>query len=408
MDRDEIDEYVDRCRGLIEASPQMDEENTKVKLIQPFLELLGWDLYSTEVALEYTIPMASGSTHVDYALLVGDSPVVFVEAKPVRSTLSGDEVRQLRSYMRQELDVDWGILTNGKSFEVLTKDRRRNGGEEMSVVQFDLDDLSERPGVLELLTKESIRSGKSAEIAEQVAETNRSIRYLNEHESSVTNSVANAVRDEAGELPIDLEAQSREFVQGLVSVLREQRQFVGESGGSELDDTPPPEADNTVDDDDIGSADGPDNIEHLEPIENHISGAIRRRDIEGESDATVAVFPTRESGLPFLKENEAWGFVRVGREFDYVAMYVTGDVRQVKYIAEVDRVVSPDQADLMREPLEYKDRGAIADDKKVITFKPGSLYELEDPVPYETRYPQALRYTTLGELRTAETTDDML
>ena len=408
MDRDEIDEYVDRCRGLIEASPQMDEENTKVKLIQPFLELLGWDLYSTEVALEYTIPMASGSTHVDYALLVGDSPVVFVEAKPVRSTLSADEVRQLRSYMRQELDVEWGILTNGKSFEVLTKDRRRNGGEEMSVVEFDLDDLSERPGVLELLTKESIRSGKSAKIAEQVAETNRAIQFLSENESVVTDSVESAVTDEVGELPIDLEAQSREFVQNLVSVLREQRQFVGESEGTGTGDDHPAGDDDIVDEDETGSADGPDNIDHLEPIENHISGTIRRRDIEGESDATVAVFPTRESGLPFLKENEAWGFVRVGRAFDYVAMYVTGDVRQVKYIAEVERVVSPDQADLMREPLEYKDRGAIADDKKVIMFKPGSLYELEDPVPYETRYPQALRYTTLGELRTAETTDDML
>jgi len=74
MDGDEIDEYVRRCQQLIEASPQMDEENTKVKLVQPFLELLGWDLYSTEVALEYTIPMASGSTHVDYALLSGTHP----------------------------------------------------------------------------------------------------------------------------------------------------------------------------------------------------------------------------------------------------------------------------------------------------------------------------------------------
>jgi len=73
MQRDEIEEYVQRCQQLIESSPQMDEENTKVKLVQPFLELLGWDLYSTEVALEYTIPMASGNTHVDYALLVGDS-----------------------------------------------------------------------------------------------------------------------------------------------------------------------------------------------------------------------------------------------------------------------------------------------------------------------------------------------
>ncbi|WP_336325314.1 type I restriction enzyme HsdR N-terminal domain-containing protein [Halovenus sp. HT40] len=228
MDREEIDEYVQRCQQLIESSPQMDEENTKVKLVQPFLELLGWDLYSTEVALEYTIPMASGSTHVDYALLVGDSPVVFVEAKPVRSTLTDNEVQQLRSYMRQELDVDWGILTNGKSFEVLTKNNHRKDGEEVSVVQFDLDDLAENPDVLELLTKESIRSGKSDEVAEQVAETNRAIRHLQNNEDSVTESITEAVESEVGELTVDLEEQSREFVQNLVSVLQEQRHFVSE------------------------------------------------------------------------------------------------------------------------------------------------------------------------------------
>ena len=228
MDRDEIDEYVQRCQQLIESSPQMDEENTKVKLIQPFLELLGWDLYSTEVALEYTVPMASGSTHVDYALLIGDSPVVFVEAKPVRSTLTDSEVTQLRSYMRQELDTDWGILTNGKSFEVLTKNQH-NGGQEVSVVQFDLDDLTDNPGMLQLLTKESIRSGKSDKIAEQVAQTNRAVRYLEKNEDRITDSVVNAVETNVGELTIDLDEQAREFVQNLSSVLREQRQFVSET-----------------------------------------------------------------------------------------------------------------------------------------------------------------------------------
>ncbi|WP_336336429.1 type I restriction enzyme HsdR N-terminal domain-containing protein [Haloarcula brevis] len=236
MERDEISEYVQRCQQLIESSPQMDEENTKVKLVQPFLELLGWNLYSTEVALEYTVPMASGSTHVDYALLVGDSPVAFVEAKPVRATLTDSEVQQLRSYMRQELDVDWGILTNGKSFEVLTKNRHQNGGEEVSVVQFDLDDLAENPNVLELLTKESIRSGKSDEIAEQVAQTNRAIRYLQENEDNITKSVTEAVESDVGELTIDLEGQSREFVQNLVSILREQRHFVSEKPSENVDD----------------------------------------------------------------------------------------------------------------------------------------------------------------------------
>ena len=236
MDRQKINEYVDRSHQLIESSPQMDEENTKVKLVQPFLELLGWNLYSTEVALEYTVPMASGSTHVDYALLVGDSPVVFVEVKPVRSTLADGDVKQLRSYMRQELDVDWGLLTNGKSFEVLTKNRHLNAGEEVSVVQFNLDDLVENPGVLELLTKDSIRSGKSDEIAEQVAKTNQAIRDLRENEDSITEAVTETVKEEVGKLTIDLEEQTRDFVQSLVSVLREQRQFVSQEVSSELDE----------------------------------------------------------------------------------------------------------------------------------------------------------------------------
>jgi hypothetical protein len=394
MDSEEIDGYVQRCQQLIESSPQMDEENTKVKLVQPFLELLGWDLYSTEVALEYTIPMASGSTHVDYALLVGDSPVVFVEAKPVRSALTDGEIQQLRSYMRQELDVDWGILTNGKSFEVLTKNRHQNAGEEVSVVQFDLEDLAENPEVLELLTKESIRSGKSDEIAEQVAETNRAIRYLQENEDSVTESITNTVESEVGGLTIDLEEQSREFVQNLVSVLREQRHFANEEPLEEPAEEEETETDDTPDD--------------IEPLENRVAGKLARNEIEGDPDARVAVFPTKESGLPFLKENEAWGFVRVGSEFDYVAMYVTGDVRKVKYFAKVSDVVEPDEADLMREPLDYKDRAKIDEGKKVIMFESGSLYELEDPVPFESKYPQSLQYTTLGELRNAETTDDML
>jgi len=355
MDREEIDEYVQRCQQLIESSPQMDEENTKVKLVQPFLELLGWDLYSTEVALEYTIPMASGSTHVDYALLVGDSPVVFVEAKPVRSALTDGEIQQLRSYMRQELDVDWGILTNGKSFEVLTKNHRDNGGEEVSVVQFSLDDLADNPSVLELLTKESIRSGKSDEVAEQVAETNRAIRYLQENEDNLTEAVSEAVEDEVGELTIDLEEQSREFTQNLVSVLQEQRQFVSEESLEEPEEE-----------------EGPEGDDDIEILQNEVTGTIARRDIEGDPDAQVAVFPTKESGLPFLKENEAWGFVRVGRDFDYVAMYVTGDVREVQYFATVDELVKPGELDLQREPDDYQDGAKIADDKLIIKFESNS------------------------------------
>jgi len=119
MEREAVREFVDEAEAILEASPQMAEEKTKLRLIIPFIELLGWDTRSTEVEPEYTVRMATGKTKVDFALLLGDTPVVFIEAKPARSGLGEDSVEQLRSYMRQKLEVDWGVVTNGKSFEVL-------------------------------------------------------------------------------------------------------------------------------------------------------------------------------------------------------------------------------------------------------------------------------------------------
>ena len=79
--RDELVEYADRSSALIDDSPQMDEENTKRKVIEPLIELLGWDFLSPEVELEYSIQMGSGTKRVDYALKIDGTPVVFVEAK---------------------------------------------------------------------------------------------------------------------------------------------------------------------------------------------------------------------------------------------------------------------------------------------------------------------------------------
>ncbi len=392
MNTDEVAEYVEQSRQLLEASPQMNEQNTKVRLVQPLLELLGWDLYSTEVDLEYTVPMGSGSTYVDYALLVGDSPVVFVEAKAANSTLSSKHVEQLQSYMRQELDVDWGILTNGTEFEVLAKDHSSNGAE-VSVVQFNLDDLAGNPGVLELLSKEAVRSGKAGEIAAQVAQTNEAIRYLNRNEDEVTERVSDAVENELGTVPLDLNEQAREFVQRLVSALRDQRQFVNEAsatGAGESPVDPPAETE-------------PNEDESQQSRRNKPVGTVPRAALEGDEDATVAVYPTQESGLEFLRENAAWGFVRVGREFDYIAMYVSGANREIRFFAEVDDIVEPHEADIERG-LDNYDVGA---GEKVIRFERESFYELDDPIPFESKYPQSRRDTTLGKLRAAETTDDL-
>lgn len=141
---------------------------------------------------------------------------------------------------------------------------------------------------------------------------------------------------------------------------------------------------------------------------------MSRTDITGREDDSVVIFPTKKSGVEFLKENNAWGFVQIGQTPEFVAMYVSEDVQQVKYVARIKTIIDPNEADLARPPEAYFESGSedaqagFDPDKKVIVFEDESLYELEDPIPFENRWPQSLRYTTLGEFRTAETTDDIL
>lgn len=146
------------------------------------------------------------------------------------------------------------------------------------------------------------------------------------------------------------------------------------------------------------------------PTDSGGSAVVEKIDpqqLGGTPESTVAVFPTRPSGINFLKENNAWGFVRARREFDYVAMYVSRGVGEVRYIATVKDAVPPEQAQLRRPALDYIDRDEIGAGKEVIRFEEGSLFELQDPIPYSNEAPQKLRYTTLGALREAETTDDL-
>lgn len=142
---------------------------------------------------------------------------------------------------------------------------------------------------------------------------------------------------------------------------------------------------------------------------NAVQGSITRAELDGQDDTTVAVFPSQQSGIEFLKENNAWGFVHIDREPEYVAMYVSEDVQQIQYIATVDEIVPATEAQLARTLESYVGEQADFDEsKQVIHFEPGSLYELAEPIEYENRVPYSLRYTDLGRFKTADTTDDIL
>ena len=116
-----LDETVRRIRNNIRKISQkqkpINEEMTKVALINPMLIALGWNLEDPdEVAMEYR--KKPKDSPVDYALSIQRSPCLFVEAKPLKAD-TGDYkwIRQTIGYATFS-GVEWCVLTNGDEYRL--------------------------------------------------------------------------------------------------------------------------------------------------------------------------------------------------------------------------------------------------------------------------------------------------
>lgn len=220
MVEDAVREYIDQSQSLVDASPQMDEQNTRSKLVDPFLkDVLGWDFYSTDVELEYSIQMGSTIKKVDYALMIDGSPAVFVEAKGCDTELNGGHGNQLGSYMQQEW-VDWGLLTNGKRFKLfrLEKNASKPSGELLG--EATLDTLFRNRWMVKALTRESIESGDSDTIYRKVERRRRAVDTLTERKDELSDSIRQLIVDEVGDVVSQpAETLSKELIDDLIAEL---------------------------------------------------------------------------------------------------------------------------------------------------------------------------------------------
>ena len=227
MDRDEVRAYVERSKNIIDEDPQMGETNTKEMLIRRFIRVLGWDFYPSEVKLEYPVRMASTRTKVDYALLLEDTPVLFVEAKGLDTPLSDDHRKQITSYMHNEEGVEWGLLTNGEEYEFFMYDGTPS---EISLGAFKLNELLGNIEVVGTLSKEAVSSGESEERAERVRERRRAVSTLRGEKDEIADEVTEVVTDRVGEsVASAADTEAKEFVDRVVEEL--------ENGGGTTVDT---------------------------------------------------------------------------------------------------------------------------------------------------------------------------
>lgn len=220
--REELADYAASAQARIDESPQMDEQNTKRKLIEPLIDRLGWDILSSEVELEYSVQMGSGTKKVDYALKLEDTPVVFVEAKGCDTDLQQRHRDQLGSYMRQ-VGVEWGILANGRHAEIYRRDYNSEKPNEIQFGSFATEDTPEHETLLQALTRGNIASGESRQIAEKIDAVHSAIRSLQDNKDTLAADVTSVVTEVTGQsVSQQVEAEAKSFVDDLIETLESQ------------------------------------------------------------------------------------------------------------------------------------------------------------------------------------------
>jgi len=149
------------------------EESTKLFLVLPVLNALGYDVTDpTVVQPEYAADFRDGvPERVDYAILRDGEPVIAVECKKVGADLTSNR-GQLRAYFTALQSVRLGILTNGLRFEFFVDVENANIMDDEPFVTLDMEAARQRAipadvlDALSSITRAGFQPATMTEIAE--------------------------------------------------------------------------------------------------------------------------------------------------------------------------------------------------------------------------------------------------
>lgn len=143
MDNDELFQLLEKHAVTVRSISELctNEEQTKTSLINPYIELLGYDVRNPrEVRLEYSTDIGIGGEKVDYALMKGDDPVLLIEAKSATFSLPEEPPRQLRRYAMSKNSVQQCALTNGIKWQWYAKE---SNSSDLQISPFLVHDTSD-------------------------------------------------------------------------------------------------------------------------------------------------------------------------------------------------------------------------------------------------------------------------
>ncbi|NHN40077.1 hypothetical protein G9C85_00290 [Halorubellus sp. JP-L1] len=115
MKRSDVASFVEDASDAIAASEDLGKRNTELRVVEPFLSTLGWDVRSSSVTAAYA---AANDALVDYALCPDGRVGAFVAVEACGAALSAERRDALLAAMHAE-GVDRGVYTNGRQYLLL-------------------------------------------------------------------------------------------------------------------------------------------------------------------------------------------------------------------------------------------------------------------------------------------------
>jgi len=149
------------------------EEMTKQALIIPFFQVLGFDVFDPrEVKPEYMSDFGKKKGEkVDYALFKNESPIIFVEAKPVNDPIIAHD-GQLARYFNATPEVRLAVITNGVIYKFFTDLNSPNIMDASPFLVVDLTNLTDQTvDALVTFRKESFDTEGIVQYAEETIYT---------------------------------------------------------------------------------------------------------------------------------------------------------------------------------------------------------------------------------------------
>lgn len=221
LDESELNNYVERVSKLIENRSDLDKVNTKSKIINPLIEVLGWSIDSEDVIRNYQISLGSKIIKLDYAFQLNEKIQLLIKVQPLNKTINDVTVDKFIDYAKMS-DTKWLVITNGKFLEIYNVNWGKNRGECL-VNSLELNEFRSRSNELNLISKEGMVNQKGGNASNEIKRTPKDIKELKRSKENITNEITEIIQQK---IPEEFHEQanilSKNFVNNLIKKIEEE------------------------------------------------------------------------------------------------------------------------------------------------------------------------------------------